>query len=250
MIPWELAGTALAASLAGSVHCAGMCGPIVGLAALHPGPGTGVRRAAVRGSAGHALGRMLAYVLYGAVAGAAGSTVEGLAVAQGLSGSVATLSGIGLVVAGLLGLAGRAGGATGAAPRREGRIAAIRKAIARRASAAALRRPLRAGIVLGGLSALLPCGFLWAFVAVAAGTADPVAGALVMAAFWAGTVPVLGLVGIGGGLVGLRLRARLAAAVPVILVAVGAFVLVYRAPASAGAAGGTDGPPPCHAHGG
>ncbi|MBE7450024.1 MAG: sulfite exporter TauE/SafE family protein [Kofleriaceae bacterium] len=39
--------------------------------------------------------------------------------------------------------------------------------------------------LLGLLSAALPCGWLWAFVVVAAGTGSPVGGALVMTAFWA-----------------------------------------------------------------
>jgi sulfite exporter TauE/SafE len=57
------------------------------------------------------------------------------------------------------------------------------------------RSPLERAALMGLVTSLLPCGFLWAFVAVAAGAGSPLAGAVVLAAFWAGTVPVL--VGVG-----------------------------------------------------
>jgi sulfite exporter TauE/SafE len=44
---------------------------------------------------------------------------------------------------------------------------------------------------LGCLTGVLPCGWLYAFVVLAAGTAQPSLGAAVMALFWLGSVPVL-----------------------------------------------------------
>jgi sulfite exporter TauE/SafE len=46
-------------------------------------------------------------------------------------------------------------------------------------------------LALGLATALLPCGYLWAFVATAAATGRPLAATLVMLAFWAGTTPAL-----------------------------------------------------------
>lgn len=46
-------------------------------------------------------------------------------------------------------------------------------------------------LVLGVATALLPCGYLWAFVATAAATGHVANGALVMLAFWGGTTPAL-----------------------------------------------------------
>jgi len=73
---------------------------------------------------------------------------------------------------------------------------------------AALHRPLgsalravreqpawRRGLVTGLVTTLLPCGWLYAFVALAGGTARPLAGALVMLVFWMGTLPMM--VGLG-----------------------------------------------------
>jgi uncharacterized protein len=44
---------------------------------------------------------------------------------------------------------------------------------------------------LGCVTALLPCGWLYGFVLAAAGTGSALRGALVLAAFWSGSVPVL-----------------------------------------------------------
>ncbi len=56
------------------------------------------------------------------------------------------------------------------------------------------RGALLLGLALGGL----PCAFLYAAVAVAASTGGPLGGALAMAAFGLGTVPMLVVVGAAG----------------------------------------------------
>ena len=88
-------------------------------------------------------------------------------------------------------------------------------------SAGALSASKRAGII-GLFTVLLPCGWLYAFVILAAGTASPGMGALVMATFWLGTVPVLTVVGFGAGALRARLgpRARVAAGALVMLIGV------------------------------
>jgi len=66
--------------------------------------------------------------------------------------------------------------------------------------------PLGRAVLLGGASALLPCGFLYTFALAAAGTGSPLAGALVMGSLWLGNLPALlgfGLA-IGGALSRLR----------------------------------------------
>ncbi len=47
------------------------------------------------------------------------------------------------------------------------------------------------GLLLGLATALLPCGWLYSFVLVAAATGHPVWGMCSMAVFWLGTVPAL-----------------------------------------------------------
>jgi sulfite exporter TauE/SafE len=63
--------------------------------------------------------------------------------------------------------------------------------------------PARRALVMGLLTACLPCGWLYAFVVAAAGTGSPLGGAGLMAVFWLGTLPVM--VGLG---VGVRALAR------------------------------------------
>jgi len=77
----------------------------------------------------------------------------------------------------------------------------------------------RRALGMGVLSVLLPCGWLYAFVAVAAGTGSPFVGAAVMTAFWIGTVPALMVVGLGARRLALRwpgLRLATAALVTVL----------------------------------
>ncbi len=86
---------------------------------------------------------------------------------------------------------------------------------------------VRAGVV-GLLTTFLPCGWLYAFAITAAGTADPIKGGLVMAAFWAGTTPILVFVGVGVQKL-LRVFGRRATFVaPIAVVIVGLVMIVQR----------------------
>jgi sulfite exporter TauE/SafE len=66
----------------------------------------------------------------------------------------------------------------------------------------------RAGLT-GLLTTLLPCGWLYVFVAMAGGTGSVRGGLSVMLIFWAGTVPAMLAVGIGAQSVFGPLRKRL-----------------------------------------
>jgi sulfite exporter TauE/SafE len=66
----------------------------------------------------------------------------------------------------------------------------------------------RAGIT-GLLTTMLPCGWLYVFVATAGGTGSVRAGVITMAIFWAGTLPALLAVGLGAQRLFGPLRSRL-----------------------------------------
>ncbi len=102
-------------------------------------------------------------------------------------------------------------------------------AIIRRAFALVGRRPpfVRA-LAVGLLSAILPCGWLWAFVITAAGAGTPLGGAAVMAAFWAGTVPILLAVGFGAQAAALPFRRHAPLLTAVLLVIIGVVAIVRR----------------------
>jgi uncharacterized protein len=195
--------------LLGGVHCVGMCGGIV--AALSGSAGT--RRPVLH--LAYNAGRVGSYAVAGALAGAAGSLgllLDGLLPVQL---ALYVLANVMLIALGLY-LAGVSGVAT----------------YLERAGLALWRRiqPLTRGLLpadtlpralgLGLLWGWLPCGLVYAVLATALLTGDPLAGAAIMAAFGLGTVPNLLLAGLAAR------RLSLARARPV-RVAAGALVLGF-----------------------
>jgi uncharacterized protein len=170
----------LLASVVGSLHCLVMCGPLL---ALHHHGGATERW---RSAALHQLGRLLGYATLGALAGSAGRVVD-------LAGTALAVQRAALFAAAavLLGWSVMLGW------RAWGRSA--RPTTANPASGmwarglVQLRRqpPARRALGLGVLNAALPCGWLWAFVTVAASTGSPSRGVATMIVFWLGTLPAL-----------------------------------------------------------
>lgn len=187
----SLVAAVLLASLLGSVHCAAMCGGFV----CFYGGGTpsGADRAPVARHAAYNAGRLVAYVLLGAVAGAVGGRVDHLGATTGVSRAAAILAGALMVCWGAFRLAAQYGvrvprlGASGVL---QARVGGALRAIGGWSPA------WRAGAV-GLLSALLPCGWLYTFVVTAGGTGSVAWGALVMLVFWAGTLPMMLALGAG-----------------------------------------------------
>lgn len=223
-----LIGTVFVASILGSLHCASMCGAFAAFAAMPGADGAGGRLPLHLAYHG---GRLAVYALLGGLAGLLGAALD-------VGGS-------------LLGFQRVAGIAAGAILVGAGFIAALRLLGVklpplsaapllgqwiRKGHETALRWPpvLRA-LAVGLLTALLPCGWLWAFVVAAAGTGQPLLGALTLAVFWLGTVPVLAVIGIGfqriAGLVGLR--AQLFACLVVIALGVLSLTGRWNLPAAA-----------------
>jgi hypothetical protein len=100
--------------------------------------------------------------------------------------------------------------------------------LGRRLAQLGTRPKLFPSSMLGVLTPLLPCGWLYAFVVTAAGTGNLFGGALVMAAFWLGTVPAL--VGMGAlvSRLSLPLRARLPVVSGMALILIGFFGLMTK----------------------
>lgn len=219
--------SALLASLAGSLHCAGMCGPFT---AFFTEPGRGARAPA---AAWHA-GRLLVYASFGAIAGAAGGAVE-LAAAGRLRSAAALVAGLVLVAWGTAGLLRHAGMRLPSPP-----APAVLRRAASRVSAAMRGRPaLQRGFATGLMTALLPCGWLHAFVLAAAATGAWWKGAALLAAFWAGTLPALVAVSAGAlALLGPVRRHAPALSAATVLLA-GIIALVHHAGLLAS-------PAPCH----
>lgn len=186
------------ASALGSLHCAGMCGGIsacVG-ACVSAGPDA-TRLAASRRVIVYHGARLVGYVALGGVAGLLGAGIDGFGRAALGFANVAGIA-MGLV---LLWLAFRQ-----LRPAPGPRLVQLRA----RAPVPLLTRWLPRGdtsgaAAVGLLTAVLPCGWLWSFAALAASRADVGGGAAVMAAMWIGTVPALVTLGVGSAWLGRKL---------------------------------------------
>jgi hypothetical protein len=83
-------------------------------------------------------------------------------------------------------------------------------------------------LLTGLLTTLLPCGWLYVFVATAGGTGSVAGGMALMALFWLGTVPALLAVGVGAQRLLLPLRRRFPAAAPAVVLTLGVLALAGR----------------------
>lgn len=144
------------------------------------------------------LGRLTTYAVLGAIAGATGAILPGPA-------WVAPVVSTGLLI-------WFAGALAGLLPEPSLRIPAL----TRLASRAGSDRGAMAGYLLGLTTGLLPCGLVYAALAVPIASGSPLVGALSMVAFGSGTIPAFVALTFGarrwaGG--GLRSRRVLAGAV-------------------------------------
>jgi uncharacterized protein len=213
-----LAATVFVASLLGSAHCAGMCSPFVCFYA-----GADVRN----GWWGHVAyngGRLVSYLVLGALAGALGAGVEQVGTGVGVTRAAAIVAGVLMITWGIVTLLAQRGVELPALAPLGG---------AQHWMAARLRDvrdfpPIARALTVGLLTTLLPCGWLYAFVLTAAGTGT-VRGALaLMTVFWAGTLPMLLTLGVGVRRLAGPLRAKLPTISAIAIVAVGVMSLTGR----------------------
>jgi sulfite exporter TauE/SafE len=207
----------LVASLLGSVHCAGMCGSFVCFYAGGRGSGASAHAA-------YNAGRLVSYLLLGAMAGVLGATVDRVGALAGLSRGAAVVSGALMVAWGLSTLLAARGVRI---PRLEGGLRG------RNPLGALLARvrghpPVVRAATTGLLTTLLPCGWLYAFVAAAAGTGSVARALLTMALFWAGTLPMMVAAGYGVQRIAGPLRARLPVATAAAVVVMGLLSMAGR----------------------
>jgi hypothetical protein len=218
----------LVASLLGSLHCVGMCGPFVGLVVPRRGP-----HKPVAPLFAYHLGRLTSYLALGALAGGVGMALDTGGDLFGLQRAATVLAGISMIAIGAISLwkavlrsrsVPRLRATPGAGPR-----AWLKRML--RVPTAATRRlgPTSRGAVLGIVSALMPCGWLWAFVVAAAGTGSPAHGVLTMVAFWLGTVPSLTVVGLLAHRFARRVRSRVPVVLALLVIAIGVYAVAFRA---------------------
>ena len=176
-IDWLTLGAAAIAGLLGGAHCAAMCGGIA----------TGMQAAASRPGFGSALqsnaGRILGYVLAGAIAGGLGQGIVQVARMDWLATTARVLVGAVLLVAALR-LSGKAAWLGTA---NSGAWRLLRPLQRRLLPLDSAPKRVAAGMLWGWL----PCGLSTTMLAAAWLQASAQNGALTMAAFGLATLPVM-----------------------------------------------------------
>lgn len=219
MSPWDLSavfGSLFVAGLAGSLHCVGMCGPI--LLAFHQAMGHGAGGGEKLQFLAYHAGRLWTYAMLGLAAGWAGHELRQaflgwqrpLSVGTSAVVIVAGVAALGLIPGLRLDLSLGGCGFHGDG----GWLRGI------------LRDPRTASrLVVGAVMGLLPCGLVYAMLVVVSSLPSPLASALGMLAFGAGTLPALSAVVLGSRIAPPWLRARGSRIAALLVVGVGLFML-------------------------
>lgn len=178
----------------GSSHCLGMCG---GFALSIGARATGWRNNLLRQLV-YSVGRVFTYSAAGAAAG-----FGALRLGEKLPSTVPTQAILALVSGAFLLYEGLR--ASGLLPRRSHLPAA--SCLGPRFFGPLLQGSRWGEVFLAGVfTGFLPCGLVYAFLALAATTRNVFDGAALMAAFGAGTIPLMVIAGIGGAALGVAAR--------------------------------------------
>jgi uncharacterized protein len=200
--------TAFILGFFGSLHCAGMCGP---LAIVLPATG---RNAAgfLAGRIAYNLGRLLTYGAIGFLFGLAGKTL----LLAGVQRWVSIALGV-LLLAGLL--TSRTSAVSLPLVMSVGRLKARMGALLR-------QRSIASQLVLGMLNGLLPCGLVYVAATGAILAGGVLAGTQYMLCFGLGTVPMMLAIGLSQKLVPVPWRLKLLKAVPVSVFVLAALLIL------------------------
>ncbi|MBT8196208.1 MAG: sulfite exporter TauE/SafE family protein [Bacteroidia bacterium] len=199
--------SALSLGFIGSMHCIGMCGPIALVVPLN-------RKSTLTmtsGALSYNIGRIFTYFIFGLLFGLIGSSLA----LGGMQRSVSVALGILIIISALL---------PGLVTRYFNVIPIIAKGTNRLKSALSdlfKQKSLSSLFVIGLLNGLLPCGLVYVAIAGAIVDGSVLGGGLFMAAFGAGTIPVMFAIPMLGKFVSDANRRRLMRIFPIILILVG-----------------------------
>jgi len=200
--------TAFTIGLVGSLHCAGMCGPLAMMAPLSsPNP-----RLTTAARLAYNLGRVLTYTLLGALVGALGQAVAWVGIQRWIS-----------ITTGILVLAAFASSKpfflSTTTSLGVGRLKGVFGFLLK-------QRSLGSIFALGTLNGLLPCGLVYVACTAAATTTHPFLGMAYMAAFGLGTLPMMLAITFSGQAIPPCIRFRLQRLIPICGMTVGLLLIV------------------------
>lgn len=256
MDAWIAIVSGLVAGAASTPHCIAMCGPLAAFAA-----GADERAAGAR-IARHQIGRAIAYAGLGAIAGGSGAAIATMLAPEWVSvllGAVLAIAMIAMAIRlvrrplapRLVGILSRprtprheAEDALGPSPPAAARGALPRsRAILRIASTRFVARVIgrlpREPLLIGALSALLPCGALYSALLIAASGGSASSGAASMASFAAASGSGL----LAASWIAKKARSELGRRTLAALLVIGALIVLAR---PIGQALSSDAAPLCH----
>lgn len=200
--------TGFVLGLVGSLHCAGMCGPLA--LAL---PMTGRAWASLlAGRSAYHLGRITTYCALGTVFGWIGQSFA----LAGLQRGISLAAGAAI----LLGLASSSSQRLLALTAKAANLAKV--GLARRLTRSSLMSSFSFGLING----LLPCGLVYAACASATASGKMLAGVEYMLAFGLGTFPMMLAISLAGPRLRLVLRFKWQSLVPVSLALIGVLLIL------------------------
>lgn len=195
--------SAISLGFLGSFHCIGMCGPIA--LALPIGNKKGLAK--ITSVFTYNAGRILTYSIFGFLLGLIGQSVSLGGYQQLLSITIGSLLLISVVVK----------------PTSESKnklsVLTFRffNSIKNKLSQLFLKSGLRSLFFIGLLNGLLPCGLVYLAVAAAVASGSSIQGALFMAFFGLGTLPVMLSLPLFGNLINLSFRNKIRRAIPLVV---------------------------------
>ena len=248
----------LTASIVGSVHCVGMCGPFVMMATHVPksslqsqdvlsanSTSPSIRRTAMIKLFAYHLGRLSTYLILGVIAGLAGTMVNRAGNTFGWGEIAAKMVGISMIIFGVARLMSMIG-----PPRLVQHTSSMErwtKGILSIGKRFRVSSPFPKAYILGLITTWLPCGWLYLFALAASSTGSVARASWMMFAFWIGTLPLLSLLALGGQTVsnhgfrdrlastpvlGLLSKIPIQAIVACIMISFGVYTTVYRSQVS------------------
>ena len=198
---------ALLLGLVGSMHCAGMCGPIA--IAIPLNNESWFSR--ISGGLSYNIGRIITYGILGLIFGLAGKGISMAGMQQWASIGI----GIIMVLSVIIPFLGKAGKnlnifidkLTSGLKKSFGKLFAF--------------RTYRSLFTIGLLNGFLPCGLVYIAIAGAILMVSPHKGAIYMMIFGLGTIPVMLGISLAGNLISLKFRKKLSRIIPYFIVVLG-----------------------------
>ena len=198
--------------LAGSLHCAGMCGPIA--MALPRSSGSTGRF--VFGRFLYQFGRIGTYVVLGALFGLGASAIS----LAGYEQIISISAGVLMVITALMQILWHKSVLpTQFVTKVTAPVRSSMQRLLKQDSLAAMSG-------LGAVNGLLPCGLVMSALFGSAATTSTLDGALFMGFFGLGTLPVMATLSLGGGWISGLLKGRTKIAIPVVVLLLGTAFIV------------------------